>query len=255
MSGRTFELLEVRACGDAPPLRVLIAIPAGPTVHAAFAVCLERLLLYTSQNCPDVGLSVAVQQGSLIAWNRAQLVARAHVEGAAAILWLDSDTIFPPDALQRLLAHELPFVAANYPTRKDPPVPEALDENGRRIATRPSSTGLERCDLVGFGCALERMAALREVVTKLGIRQSMDLSAVRQSARFNALGEDYYHRLLLAAAGIPRYVDHDLSQHVGHIGKRTYWSADVDEQLTDVMHEQGADFLARTVAAANARGG
>ena len=77
-------------------MKILIAVPCMDTVPSQFAQSLA--VMNKVQNC-----AVAFQMGSLIYTSRNNLATMAVQNEVDYVLWLDSDMIFPPDVLQRLL--------------------------------------------------------------------------------------------------------------------------------------------------------
>jgi hypothetical protein len=128
--------------------------------------------------------------------------------GATHVLWLDADMTFPPDVALRLLAHDRDIVAANYVTRAAPNRPTAY-RDGRPVASH-DATGLEEVDHVGMGVFLMRASV------------AADLPRPRFWYSTPTETEDVYFCRLLRAAGHRIWIDHDLSQQVGHIGQHTF---------------------------------
>lgn len=81
------------------------------------------------------------------------------------LFFLDDDTIPPPDAILRLMAHRQPIVSGVYYRRNPPIVPVMLKETptGRNWITEFKSPDLMEVDYVGAGCLLIH----RDVLTKL----------------------------------------------------------------------------------------
>ena len=78
-------------------MKILIAVPCMDQVPAQFAQALATL------NKVDGECLVAFQIGSLIYHSRDALARKAIECEADYILWLDSDMVFPPDTLAKLL--------------------------------------------------------------------------------------------------------------------------------------------------------
>ena len=76
--------------------KILIAVPCMDMVSARFAQCLSTL--------KKVGkCTVSFLIGSLVYDSRNKLAAMAIEMEADYILWLDSDMVFPPDTLERMI--------------------------------------------------------------------------------------------------------------------------------------------------------
>lgn len=98
-------------------MTILICTPARDLVHLDTAMCLASLARATPREIP---LAFFGPKGASIAHLRNFAVQVALDQGAEAILWIDSDMVFPPDALARLLRHEREMVGATY-RRRGPP--------------------------------------------------------------------------------------------------------------------------------------
>jgi hypothetical protein len=135
------------------------------------------------------------------------------------VIFFDSDMRFPPDTIERLLAHEVPVVAASYPTRKEPIEPVAfatLTDFTERVYTTPGSEGLEKIAAVGFGCILISRQAYNSISKPrfmIGYSPSNDAH----------VGEDIYFCTKLAQEGqMPLFLDHDLTKQLRHIGEKEF---------------------------------
>ena len=77
-------------------MKTMIAVPCMDSVPSQFAQCLATL--------KKVGeVVIAFQIGSLIYTSRDNLSKQAIKMGADYILWLDSDMVFEPDILEKML--------------------------------------------------------------------------------------------------------------------------------------------------------
>lgn len=188
-------------------MRLAIAVPALSNVPAVFANDLALLYAETRNSIPQTTLAMMV--GTFVHHAREKLLHdMASLWGATHILWLDADMTFPPDAALRLLAHDKEVVAANYVTRVPPSRPTAV-RDGKFISSSGQS-GLEEVDHVGMGVFLLNTSVVR------------DLPSPRFWYDSPTETEDVYFCRLLRNAGQTIYIDHDLSQEVGHIGLHTY---------------------------------
>lgn len=136
-------------------MKTLIAVPTMDTVPAQFAHSLAIL-----EKVDEV--AVAFQVGSLIYAARNDLAQKAIEFGADQVLWLDSDMIFPPDTLKKLIANKDKgdIISGLYFRRVSPFTPVIFDkldieEQGTtfteftEIPDEPFEIG--GC---GFGCVL-----------------------------------------------------------------------------------------------------
>jgi hypothetical protein len=137
-------------------------------------------------------------------------LAREH--GAAFLLFLDSDMVFPRTALQQLLAHQKQIVGATYPKRVAPhSVLGAALANGRvehegaLIEMRHMPTGCLLIDMTVFD-ALDAPNFRFLVEAETGA----------------IVGEDYDFCDRVRAAGFSVWCDSRLSFEIGHIGQSVH---------------------------------
>lgn len=191
---------------------VAVCVACRETVDAGFAFDLARCVSAHTAATEDRVL-LFQSQGTLIVNQRAELAAGALQAGATHVLFLDADMRFPKDTIRRLLAADKPIVAANYSTRKLPlqPVAFADDTTQTRVYTEPDSKGLRRVAAIGMGVMMVRA----EVFQKM----PKPWFYIHYSAGSGVYtGEDIWFCRGAREAGFEVWLDHDLSQHVRHIG-------------------------------------
>ena len=152
-------------------MKTLIAIPCMDQVPALF--CKSLATLKKVGEC-----SIAMQMGSLIYTSRNDLGAMAINNEFDYVLWLDSDQVFDPDLLERMLKklqdEDLDILTGVYFRRVAPYSPvlfKSLSYNN------PGATWDEYGDLppglfeaagCGFGCVLMSVDVLMSVQAKFG---------------------------------------------------------------------------------------
>lgn len=208
-------------------MKIAICTPVYRTTEVEFTISLSRMLLATNRvpvsvsGRPDsLDLDLFVVSGSLITFNRALLVRQALEWGASYILWADADHEFPPDALLRLLGHDLPVVGVNYPRRVWPHRPTARDLDGNLVRTTEALARervVQEVESMGFGLCLMKTETLHMLAEPL-FEASHDV------------GEDvpFFHKLRENGARL--YIDHALSWDVGHVASRILRNADAGEE-------------------------
>lgn len=184
-------------------------------------------LLIVSANA-GIGLGFTNTRSSeLIAARTQAAVTSCKAFKVTHMLWLDDDMVFPSDALMRLLEHDKPVVGCDYAKR---------DGTGRTIGTSLSggpvapADGIEQVSALGFGCLLVK----RHVFDELAFpwfshvwQHSPDAAATKgvpDESHWRTVPEDGWFCRRCKDAGIPIYVDHDLSRQVGHYGGVAYWT-------------------------------
>src|SRR3990167_9478811 len=124
------------------------------------------------------------------------------------LMMMDSDILFPPNIVERLMAHHVPMVGGWYRNKgkKTPVVYDFVEDDAQGIGQWRNravpGTGLERVNGMGAGCWL----MTREVAEKLG-RNPYDM---------NTGGEDMVLCRKLMKLGIPLHVDWDVN--CAHLG-------------------------------------
>ena len=82
--------------------KILIAVPCMDMVSAQFAHSLATL---TSYGIEDTQISVWFNLGSLVYTSRNEIAKKALLDEADLVMWFDSDMVFNPDTLIRMLKH------------------------------------------------------------------------------------------------------------------------------------------------------
>lgn len=151
-------------------MRTLIAVPCMDQVSAHFAQSLAML--------EKVGdCAIAFQMGSLIYTSRNDLARKAVEMGADQVLWLDSDMLFKPDTLKKLIDGQKhgDIVSGLYFRRVAPYSPVlfdtlTIDDEGCKW-TEPKEIPNEIFEVegVGFGCVLTPTDVFLSVVEKFGL--------------------------------------------------------------------------------------
>lgn len=150
--------------------KILIAIPCMDMVSARFAQSLATL--------KKVGqCTVSFIMGSLVYDSRNKLASYAVQMEADYILWLDSDMVFPPDILERMMAvldehKEIDILSGLYFRRTTPFTPvlfNNLERNGDEVKFdefKEVPEELVEIGGCGFGCVLMRTDCLLTIAAK-----------------------------------------------------------------------------------------
>lgn len=196
--------------------RVALLTPFHGSVRAHFAYSLAHVTQHIARERPDLDVRLWFNTSSILPRVRTELAEGAIGWGAEWMLWLDSDHLFPPATLERLLAHGLDVVGANYPRRLPPHAPTAIGLDQQPCATtraKADAGGVERVTSMGMGVLLTHAS----VFERLG----RPWFGVRDEGARGWTGEDGFFFERLLAEGVPVHVDHALSWEVGHIGQTT----------------------------------
>lgn len=156
--------------------KILIAVPCMDQVPAQFANSIATL---TSYGIEGVEISLRFNLGSLVYTSRNYLALMAMQDEADLIMWFDSDMVFNPDTLLRLLKDiddGADFVTGVYYRRTSPFTPtlfSKLDINEEGVAIwdqieEVPDNGLFEVAGCGFGCVLMKTDIARDVFKKFG---------------------------------------------------------------------------------------
>jgi hypothetical protein len=178
---------------------VAICTPTRDTVQAGFAFDLVQLV----KKSPDTFF--VVSKGTLLPNQRTELVKRSIEGHASHVLFIDSDMRFPPDTLDKLLAHKLDIVGANCKHRQANKWTAGVSSKGK--------AGLVEVGGLGFGVTLIRTDVFMRIAEPW-------FATPFDGSKF--IGEDifFYHKA--KEAGFKIMIDHDLSQEIKHTGTKDY---------------------------------
>lgn len=189
-------------------MKVFIAVPCMDLVHADFMVSLIDLLHFPING---VRAQVSTYRGCNVDRSRYALVKKAQAAKAVYILFLDSDMVFPPSTLARLLRHRKNIVGATATTRNPPIYPIGIDKAGE---TLPEAQGLVETSLLGAACLLVYLP-----VFDLLEEPWFDNIFLGEGEDFRSGDAEFGRRA--REAGIKVWCDTDIK--MGHIGNVTHY--------------------------------
>lgn len=204
--------------------RVAVGVPSSITWFAEFGVDLVNLVAsFTHQRVAGYKsqeLRVVNVRSSILPRNRLDIIKAAKRMHATHVLFLDADHTFPKDTIHQLAAHGKMVVAANCVTKQIPANPTARSSSmirpqGDLVYSDPHKHGLEEVWRVGTGVMLINM----KVFDKVG-NGVWDMKYLPEADDYQ--GEDWTFCEAVHQAGIPIFVDHDLSRQIGHVGTLNY---------------------------------
>jgi glycosyltransferase involved in cell wall biosynthesis len=189
---------------DSPLPRVAIAVPSGDMVHADFAMAYAQLCLASAA----FPLQLITVKSSIVAQARNNGVEHAREFGADYLLFLDSDMVFPPTVLLRLVLHRKDIVGATYTRRVAP-----FDALGSKLAEQPAvlSGDLLEMHRIPTGCLLINMQVFNKLAKPYFRFDTDDKGQI--------VGEDYVFCDRAREAGFRIWCDAFLSREIGHIGQ------------------------------------
>jgi hypothetical protein len=192
---------------DSPLPRVAIMVPSNDMVHADFAMAYARLCMASA----PFPLQLTMVKSSIVAQARNDGIEHAKEFGAHFIFFLDSDMVFPPTALLRLVLHGKDVVGPTYTKRVAP-----FNVLGTKLAEQPAglSDDLVEMKRIPTGCLLINMRVF-DKLAKPYFRFGTDADG-------QIISEDYMFCDAAREAGFQIWCDPVLSQEIGHIGQNIY---------------------------------
>ena len=197
------------------PTSVSILVPTRDTVYSHFSLSLGNLIKTTTQMGIDVHLFF--DASTILINQRENLIGQAIAMKSEWVLWLDSDMMFPPTTLLRLLAHNQDIVACNYMKRSYPFKSVAFMDTNDWESWVPlqSEDELLTVEAIGMGCVLMRTS----VFEKLN-RPYFEYTYQPKTKDWG--GEDFTLFKKLTGVGVQLKVDTNLSNEIYHIGTFAY---------------------------------
>ena len=202
-------------------MKVFIAVPSMDTLPALFCQSLALL-----QRAGDTKIGFEV--GSLVYNARNNLARQAIKAEADWVLWLDSDMVFAPDLLQRMLKvcteNDIDFLTALCFRRKPPYTPclfERLDKVGKGASYTALLSVPEGRFQVG-GCGFAGVLLSTDVLISVSAKFNG-----RMFDPFEGFGEDVAFCWRARQCGYDIWCDSDIE--MGHVGQtvvtRSYFEA------------------------------
>ena len=206
--------------------RVAVCIPSRGEMEIGTAFDLSTMVGYDARFRKGETALYTVN-GTLIFDQREKLAKEALNEGADYILWIDADMRFPKNTIERLLAHNKDIVGVNATTRSIPIKATAKNleidvENKVNSWVQVSSkgkTGIEKVTSIGCGVMLVKADVFRKTPQPWFWFEMLPGDKL--------LGEDVYFCVKAYDAGFDTWVDHGLSNEIGHIGSYTFGWHDI----------------------------
>jgi hypothetical protein len=194
---------------------VSILVPTKDTVYSHFSYSLSNLMKVSTQMGVDTHLFF--DSSTILINQRENLIDNSIEMGTEWCLWLDSDMMFPPTTLLRLLSHKEDIVACNYMKRSFPSKSVAFTDTTDWESWVPleHSNNLEVVEAVGMGCVLMRTNVFKQLTKPY-------FEYTYQSETQDWIGEDFTLFKKLNDLGYKVKIDMNLSNQVYHIGTFAY---------------------------------
>lgn len=209
--------------------RILVGMPAGRDIPVLTA----RSLLEWRGKGKATSLFM-FKLDTYIEKARNELVWNAVNEKATHLMMIDSDMVFPPDGIDKLLAHDVDIVGGLYYGRMHPKA-MAFYKNGDGTVSNfdpKTKPGLHEVDFVATGFMLINMNVFKKLEPPFfTFTYNPEFFGLNNQGMLTPTGEDSYFCLSAKAAGFKVYVDNTIT--LGHVGERMYTKRDWEKYQDD----------------------
>ena len=203
-----------RAMYDAQHMTVVtLMLPTRDQVETDFAMSLGTFM-YVEGMLGKRNLRICNERSCYIDSNRNVIAKNAVALGDDYVFAIDSDMMFPPDALERLLAADKDIVGATY-ARRQPPhrlIGAAKD----RVKSLTPDGGLQEMIRLPTG-----MLLIKTKVFKALPYPWFKISYLEDGS---TQGEDINFCILAIEHGFDIWCDPKLTSELGHVGRKVYRS-------------------------------
>jgi hypothetical protein len=196
-----YKAVDLSKLGEKP--RVHIGIGCQENVKAKTLGSIMGVLITS----PSVVTGYSMRQGGDIVSARTFCVQDAIEKKATHIFFVDSDMQFPPDTLEKLLAHKKEIVTVEYNRRKLPAESVTTPQSER------SEKELYKAHNIGGGCLLIDLKVFEQIAKPW-------FNFGRNSNGELVIGEDTWFANTARDAGIDSWIDPTIP--VKHIGEYLY---------------------------------
>lgn len=208
-------------------IEVGIGVPSLGGWTTNFGRSLIDLFQHTTSWRPKEGspiksfrIRLYTQETSMLVKSRHNLVVAALKDNCTHLLFLDSDMTFPKDTLVRLLERNKPVIAVNATTRAYPVKHIAHGLDGKLLDSR-NKVGVQKVQHVGAAVMLINLEVVKNMLPPLFMMEWIPEMK-------DYCGEDVYFSMKVQQEGYDTWVDHDLSQEVGHEGRQIFGPGMID---------------------------
>ncbi|MCK5602631.1 hypothetical protein KAR91_12195 [Candidatus Pacearchaeota archaeon] len=192
-------------------MRILIGIPSNDSVKADFSMSLATMIGMTCTKFKGVQVAVFNAKGCHVDRNRFYTVKEAQGMQADYLLFLDSDMVFPPQLLARLVSSDKDVIGCNYVKRTSPHGTFAYYPDGTLVGNIDS--GIVEVGRIGTGAMLINMKVFDKLPEPYFENKYIgDGTFDSGDFRFCDLAREH---------GFKIFCDLDISKQIGHIGSET----------------------------------
>lgn len=194
---------------------VSILVPTKDMVYSHFSYSLSNMIKLTTQM--EIETHLFFDSSTILINQRESLITQAIEVCSEWVLWLDSDMMFPPTVLMRLLAHNEDIVGCNYMKRSPPFKTVAFTNTSDWENWIPIqySNELVDAEASGMGCVLMKTELFKEL-------EKPYFEYTYDSTTKNWDGEDFTLFKKFNKLGHTLKIDMNLSNEIYHIGTFAY---------------------------------
>lgn len=191
-------------------MKIFLCIPSGDYAQMNFMSSVMDMGNHTI-SIPNSTLHRVNIQSSNITYNRNKMTDYALRNGADWLLFIDSDMVFPPYTLDRLLSHNKDIIGIVARKRSYP-----FESIGTLIKSEDigSTESLLQMSRIGAGVLLIRAEVFKKITLPWWRNQYED-------GILEEMGEDIYFCEKAKEAGYEIWADMLLSSQIGHMGVNT----------------------------------
>lgn len=191
-------------------------MPTIGKVPTKTVLCLLNLFNEINTANNDITIMPAICEGSLVYISRDTICRNALEYGFDYVLFVDSDMVFYPDDLMRLLSHRVGICAGLYCKRQGSPDNVAYTKvitrryfpyREPKLIEDKAKTGFGEIAAAGFGFMLIKSSVLKTVYKYY--KQPFE--------PFKGIGEDVAFSIRARRIGYKTFIDRDVK--LGHIGE------------------------------------
>lgn len=202
-------------------VKLFLSVPSNRHWVGKFGASLAELISYLSADgikTPGYKLETmflrALGQASNLSMTRQSFVDEIIKGGYTHWLSLDDDMSFPPDIVDRLIAHGKDVVSVNARLKCNEVAGSLVGLDGVRLNS-VGRTGLQEIRSMGGAIFLARTEAFKDI-------PKPHFQVLWSAAHQEYISEDVYFATLLRTKGVKLYCDHSSSQFISHIGDFEY---------------------------------
>lgn len=190
-------------------LKICFGVPSPENLHYLFVNARDKM--FAANKLPVTFINMV---SSRIAFNRNMIVKHALENDCSHVLFVDADTIFPENGLERLLAYDLDIVGATTSKRKEGGIPA-----GEFLNKEEPVKPLEEMVFIGCPFLLIKTSVFKVLEAPYFAEPPAKLLGLEGD---RLVPEDEYFCLMAKQAGFRLWCDMKLSMELGHVGSKIY---------------------------------